>query len=98
MAVKILIKRIVPKEDVKDPVPLFREMRILALTQPGYISGETMRKLHSPEQFLVISTWESSDDWERWLQRKERKAIQDRIDSILGGKTQYEIYHYGFAE
>ncbi len=98
MAVKIFIRRSVPREKVRKILPLFREMRILAMDQPGYISGETLRKLHAPEDFLVISTWQSSDDWEKWVQSKERKKIQDQLDSLLGGVTQYEIFHYGFAE
>ena len=28
----------------------------------------------------------------------DKKKIQDKIDSLLGGETEYEIYHYGFKE
>lgn len=98
MAVKVLIKRTVPVNKAKDLIPLFRKIRTFAVNQPGYISGETLRNLDSPEQFLVISTWQSSDDWKKWLASEERKEIQDKIDSLLGGKTEYEIFHYGFTE
>ena len=98
MAVKILIKRIVPANKARDLIPLFRKIRTLAVDQPGYISGETLRSLDSPEQFLVISTWQSSDDWKNWLASDERKEIQNKIDSLLGGRTEYEIFHYGFTE
>jgi len=77
---------------------LFREMRSLATAQPGYISGETMKSNDRPDVFLVISTWESPDDWENWLLSEERQAIQEKIDSLLGGKTNYEMFHYGFKE
>ena len=79
-------------------IPLFRQMRASASAQPGYITGETLRSLDRPEEFLVISTWQASNDWEKWLQSKERKPIQEKIDKLLGGKTQYDIYHYGFSE
>ena len=98
MAVKILIKRRVPGDIAKSLIPLFRELRILATNQPGYISGETLRCLDDPEEFLVISTWESSEDWKAWLSSKKRDEIQIKIDSLLGGKTDYRIYHYGFTE
>jgi heme-degrading monooxygenase HmoA len=98
MAVKVLIKRKVAEEKAKEMIPLFRKMRALATKQPGYISGETMRNLDNPDTFLVISTWQSSDDWKRWVQTSERKQIQDQIDALLGGATEYEIYHYGFKE
>jgi len=98
MSVKILIKRKVPEVKAKEMLPLFRQMRVLANSQPGYISGETMRRLDRPDEYLVISSWQSSDDWEKWVQSKERKAVQTKIDALLGGKTEYEIYHYGFRE
>ncbi|MFC1814799.1 antibiotic biosynthesis monooxygenase family protein [Thermodesulfobacteriota bacterium] len=98
MAVKILIKRTVPENKAKKIIPLFRQMRSLATNQPGYISGETLKSLDRPATFLVISTWESSDDWEQWLLGKERQEIQGKIDALLGGKTEYEMFHYGFAE
>ena len=98
MAVKILIKRNVPRDKAKEMIPLFREMRVLATHQPGYISGETLKSFDVPDTFLVISTWQSSDDWEKWLLSKERQKIQANIDSLLGGKTEYEMFHYGFAE
>ena len=98
MAVKVLIRRKVPETTAKKMIPLFREMRVQANKQPGYISGETLRNLDSPDEFLVISTWETSDDWKNWLESKDRKEVQDKIDAILGGKTEFEIFHYGFTE
>jgi heme-degrading monooxygenase HmoA len=98
MAVKILIRRNVPEDKARKMIPLFREMRSMANQQPGYITGETMRNLEKPDEFLVISTWETSEDWKRWVQSAERQQIQGQIDTLLGGKTEYEIFHYGFAE
>jgi heme-degrading monooxygenase HmoA len=98
MAVKVLIRRKVPETKARQMIPLFREMRSLANEQPGYITGETMRNLEKPDEFLVISTWETSDDWNRWVQSDVRQQIQTKIDDLLGGQTDYEIFHYGFAE
>ena len=90
MAIKILIRRNVPENKAREMIPLFRKMRKL--------TGETMRNLEKPDEFLVISTWETSDDWKRWVQSNDRQQIQSQIDDLLGGKTEYEIFHYGFAE
>lgn len=98
MAVKIFIKRTVPHDKAKEMIPLFRQMRASATNQPGYITGETLRSLEKPEEFIVISTWQSSEDWKKWLQSQERNEIQTKIDDLLGGETQYDIYHYGFSE
>ncbi|RTZ99530.1 MAG: antibiotic biosynthesis monooxygenase [Deltaproteobacteria bacterium] len=98
MSVKVLITRTVPRDKSLEMVQLFREMRALAAVQPGYISGETMKSNDRPDTFLVISTWESSDDWEKWLLSRDRQAVQEKIDGLLGGKTSYEMFHYGFTE
>jgi heme-degrading monooxygenase HmoA len=98
MAVKILIRRRVPQDKARQMIPLFRKMRTLANEQPGYITGETMKNLERPDEFLVISTWETSDDWRRWLESSDRREVQSQIDKLLGGKTEYEIFHYGFVE
>lgn len=98
MAVKALIKRVVPETKAREMIPLFRQMRSLAMNQEGYISGETLRNLNNPEEFLVISNWQSSDAWVKWLKSVDRQRIQEQIDALLGGATQYEVFHYGFSE
>lgn len=98
MAVKVFIKRTVPEDKAKEMIPLFRSMREMAMGQPGYISGETLRNLENPLEFLVISNWNSSENWKRWINSPERGKIQKKIDTLLGGETRYEIFHYGFTE
>lgn len=94
MAVKILIKRNIPQNKAKDLMPFFRQLRAIASNQPGYISGETLKRMDRSGQYLVISTWRSNDDWQRWVQSKKRTEIQSMIDSMLGEITEYEIYEY----
>lgn len=98
MAVKVIIKRKVKESQAREMIPLFRKMRSLAMNQDGYIAGETLRNMNDPEEFIVISNWQSSDDWINWLNSSERQEIQSEIDTLLGGQTQYDIYHYGFTE
>jgi heme-degrading monooxygenase HmoA len=94
MAVKILIKRKVPREKGVDLLNLITELRARATAQPGYISGETLRSMERPDEYLVISTWQGADDWKAWASSKERAQIESRIDAILGEPTRYEVYDY----
>ncbi len=73
------------------------QARILATQQEGYISGETLRRLDNPEEFLVISNWQSLEDWQKWLSNRQRKELQSRIDTVLGRETTYEVYQYGLG-
>jgi heme-degrading monooxygenase HmoA len=98
MAIKVMITRTVPQEKAIEMIQLFRRMRALAMSQPGYISGETLKSLDRPDTFLVISTWRSPEDWEKWLKSTERQEIQVQIDALLGGKTEYEMFQYGLAD
>ena len=54
--------------------------------------------MDNPEEFMVISTWQSSEDWNKWLKSEDRNKVQRKIDGLLGGTTHYEIFHYGFSE
>lgn len=95
MAVKILITRTVPHDKALTMLGLFREMRALATAQTGYISGETLKSLDEPDVYLVVSTWQSVEDWNNWLTSRDRQAVQAKIDELLGGKTEYQAFHYG---
>jgi heme-degrading monooxygenase HmoA len=95
MAVKIFIRRVITEERINDLLPLFRHLRSLANNQPGYISGETLKKIDSPGEYLVISTWQSLDDWRKWVVSRERIEVQNEIDARLDEDTVYEIYQYG---
>ena len=94
MAVKIIIKRIVPQNKAEALKPLLQKLRNLAIQQPGYISGETFKRIDRPGESLVVSTWQSMDNWREWVLSDERRGTQEKIDHLLGEKTDYEIYMY----
>jgi antibiotic biosynthesis monooxygenase (ABM) superfamily enzyme len=95
MAVKILIKRKVVAEKVPELMPFLKKLRALALKQPAYISGETLKRMDVPGEYMVISTWESFEAWQQWLGNQERLLIQGQVDTLLGEKTEYAVYQYG---
>jgi heme-degrading monooxygenase HmoA len=92
MAVKILIKRSIGQQVVPVLRPLIVELRAHAMKQHGYISGETLKCIDRPGEYLVISTWDSLADWEKWLNSQERKILEDKIESITGSSAEYATY------
>jgi heme-degrading monooxygenase HmoA len=94
MTVKIVIKRKVPEGKEKKLLPLIKELRIATTLQAGYISGETLQRIDKPGKTVVVSTWETAEDWNRWTTSRERSALQAKIDNLLGRKTEYKIYGY----
>ncbi len=94
MAVKVLIKRNITKDNEQKLSGLLRELRTLTTNRKGYISGETFSRLDKPGESLVVSTWQSADDWREWVLSPERQSLQGKIDELLGVETSYEIYEY----
>ena len=92
MPIKVFIKRKWQVDKPEELLPLLAALREVAREQPGFISGETLRSLDDPEAFLVISIWETADDWNKWLQNKERRDLQGKVDSLIGEKTFYEMF------
>ena len=92
MPIQVIIKRKWQTDNPEALFPLLTEIRSLAQKQPGYISGETLRSLEDPEDYMVISQWQTADDWQKWLQSKERRDLQGKVDSLIGERTFYEIF------
>ncbi len=93
MAVSVLIRRTFSEtEKAADLAPLIVKLRSLAAIQPGYLTGRTFRCLDCAGEYLVISTWNTMEDWTRWLNSPERQELQNQIDELLGEKTEYRIY------
>lgn len=94
MAAKILIRRRVDKEKSGRILTLITKLRGMAMEQDGYISGETLRSAADPNEYLVISSWNSIDDWRQWKANPKRNEVQKQIDAVLGKETEYEEFYY----
>ena len=84
MTVKIFIKRNIPESSIPELTVLLKRLRSVTLMQPGYISGQTLKRLDKENECMVISTWRSEEDWENWFTHAKRIAIQEEIDQLLG--------------
>jgi len=94
MTVKIFIKRRLRDDNVVELKFLLNKLRALALSQPGYISGETFNRLDKKDECMVIGTWRSLEDWNNWVNNPLRIEVQTEIDKLLGEETDYAIYGY----
>ena len=92
--IKIHIRRKVSADKADDLKLLINQLRGVTMGTPGYIAGETLKRVDNPGESLVVTKWQSEFYWKQWLQSKERAEIQDEIDRLLEAPTQYEIYEY----
>jgi heme-degrading monooxygenase HmoA len=94
MAIRVFVKRQVPDDRVDTLRELIDKLRGITTGQPGYISGETMRRIDQPGEIMVISKWKTRQDWERWFASLERTRVQRQVDELLGVATTYEMYDF----
>jgi heme-degrading monooxygenase HmoA len=92
MTVKIFIKRSVTDTKVAELTVLLKRLRSITLMQPGYISGQTLKRLDKPQECMVVSSWRSIEDWNDWVNNEKRISIQTEIDGLLGDETKYAVY------
>ena len=93
MAIQVIIKRKIKQgHQAKELVPLLLQMRTYAMYQPGYISGETLCDIDNPGNCIVISKWETVEDWRKWTQSQERTRMEEKIEASTGIKSEYTVF------
>jgi heme-degrading monooxygenase HmoA len=94
MAVRVFIEREIDPENEVKLHNLLLKLRAKAVQARGYISGETLQSVDDPNRFLVISTWNSLEEWRNWENDPDRKAIQEEIDKVLRVPSKVSVYVY----
>ena len=92
MAVKIFIKRRVTGKESIELSLLLQKLRGMTLNQPGYISGETLRRIDRNDEWMVISTWRSVEDWNKWVNNDRRRVVQAEI-AVMGARGAVEVLY-----
>jgi heme-degrading monooxygenase HmoA len=83
VAIPVFIRYETVPGNESSPYQLLLENRTLLLRVKGAISGETLQALEDPSSFLIISTWNSLDEWNAWVNSKERKERQTKCKLLL---------------
>ena len=63
---------------------------------PGCITGESLKDPSNPGRRIIMSKWESLEDWETWLHSAERKHVVTELAPLLEGSeriTMLELTH-----
>jgi len=95
MNAKILIKRKFVKGKKKEIIALLKELRTGALSQSGYISGQTLASCDEPQTLMVIGTWQDIESWHNWQENDTRKTLEKMLETYQDGSTEYQEYILG---
>ena len=68
-----------------------RAARINATALPGYIGGETLRDVSNHHHYIIISTWKSLVDWQRWLDSDARQELEVAMLPCLEEPESYTV-------
>lgn len=91
--VKILQERLVNRKDFHRLLGCLKDLRAVALHQPGYVTGETLVKGVDPLTVLVITTWISYEHWEAWVTSQTRIELNNLIVPLLLEEPKISAYN-----
>ena len=95
MVVKVLIKRKIKEGKSREVFALLNKFRSDAMSQKGYISGETLINHDNPQEIIVIAMWQGVENWLKWKENPERAANEARMTQWLEEPTTYDTYVLG---
>ena len=95
MAVKVIITRRFKEGYIREAAKLLIEARNNAMHEEGYISSETLNNCDNPDEIVVLSMWESRQDWWRYKESAARQELEHRFDEMMETKTQTVTYDLG---
>jgi len=92
MAVNVIMKR-TPKTGANGELnSVLQELGQLAMSQPGYISGETLISAPDTSSTQVVSQWASLQHWQEYEICGERQGLIDRVAELLDEPAVTEVY------
>ena len=95
MAINVLITRRFKAEYVHEAHVHNAELRALATVQEGYLHGKSLHSREDPRKVIVISSWDTAEDWERWHASDTRKAYYKKLRMALEEPEKIEIFDVG---
>lgn len=95
MAIKVLITRRFKEGKIMEVLSQLNQLRSKAMDQAGYITGETLIGHDDPQKLVIISTWQSAEDWLKWKSDPDRKAVEEKLEPYLEVPAKIEAFTFG---
>ena len=71
------------KESTKKLIKAINKVRADARRQKGFITGDTLVNVADPGHVVVISSWQTLEDWKAWDSSVLRKSTLHLIEENL---------------
>ncbi len=61
---------------------IMRERLSAAATQPGWIGGQMLQPTDRPSDRIIVGTWHSRDDWEKWHHDARFEETREELEGL----------------
>lgn len=92
--IRVLIERHIADELAEHYDKAARETLQMAMQAHGFISGEALRNAYDHNHRVVIATYRTLQDWQRWAGSSERQAMMDSINPMLETEEKVTIFEH----
>lgn len=90
--IRVLIERHVADELELHYDRVARETLQKAMHVTGFISGEALHNVDSPNHRLILATYRSENDWLQWYHSEERREMMEQIALMLEGEEKITVF------
>jgi len=92
MEVKVIIQRRYSEEEKKSLKPILGELYQLVFEFGGFVSGEALVNCEDPRERVIISQWNSIEQWKRYHEADRVRTLCSMIDTIIGKVTTHKVF------
>ncbi|MCV6611117.1 MAG: antibiotic biosynthesis monooxygenase [Amphritea sp.] len=92
--IRVIIERHIAEELAEHYEKAARDTLQTAMQAHGFISGESLRNAYKPNHRVVMATFRTVQDWQRWHSSPERKEIMEAINPMLETEEKITILEH----
>lgn len=81
--IRVLIERHIAESLESAYEERSRRILQLAVSAPGFISGEVLVDCNDQNHRFTLANWRSEADWQRWKQSDERKSLMAELIPMM---------------
>lgn len=90
--IRVLIERHIAADLVEHYERTARTTLQHAMNADGFISGEVLHNSYDPNHRLVLATYRSIQDWQKWSSSTERKEMLTALAPMLETEEKVTIF------
>lgn len=87
--IRVLIERHIADGLIDHYEKAARDTLVRAMQAHGFISGEALHDIDDPEHRVILATYRTLADWQRWARSPDRQEMMAAIGPML--KTEEKI-------